>query len=152
MSVSRGVKCKFHYETDFIVVLGKCSPPGMDFYHCFREFQLSVSVGYCVVRAFCRVVRAHRLSDYDESPTSISGVGDSCGGVCKAFEAFSKTLLLHFDDMRRWQFAVTPFCFPDDGFGQLTERYARHGVFMYGYGFAFVAALTDALHDGYLRQ
>ena len=76
MSVSRGVKCKFHYETDFIVVLGKCSPPGMDFYHCFREFQLSVSVGIALsghfvvscVRIGCRTTMNPRR------PFRVSGI------------------------------------------------------------------------------
>ena len=86
------------------------------------------------------------------SPAVRVGGGASAWDARWAFDASSDALFLHFDDVCRWQFAVAPLCLFDDGFGQLAERHARHGVVVDGSRFAFVSAFADALHNGDLRQ
>ena len=65
---------------------------------------------------------------------------------------FVITSLLHFDYLRGGKFGVALFGLADDGFCQLAESDARHGVAVDGGGLALVAALADALHNGDLGQ
>ena len=65
---------------------------------------------------------------------------------------FLFALLLHLDDVRGGLLHIAAVYLADNGGGQLQESAACQSVFVQGGGTALVAALADALHNGYLPQ
>ncbi len=61
-------------------------------------------------------------------------------------------LLVHLHNMRGRHLHIPAVYLADHGGGQLQEGAAGQRVLVEGGGTAFVAALADALHDGYLPQ